>query len=312
MHPLQVNIVKGGDLVRSKYGDGEMTDEWRWRMKHWKRKVDSVGSRAPEYPDRTTSASDRMSLLQWIDPDHLQVGDTSFTLSLDPATWSAASTVNRFLLLKTRRMIESFVAHVPDRVDNIVDLGIFKGGSIALYNELFSPRHIVGVDSVKRREEALDRYVAKHSLKESVHLYYGTDQADQERLTDILRVNFGDEALDLVIDDCSHMYELTKASLNILFPRLRPGGVYVIEDWAWAHWSDEYWQGSTHQYTDERTPLSKLILELVMVAASWPGLISEITVRSAQVYLTRGEDLALDAGLDVSGSYLSGGRQMLH
>src|SRR5262249_16596682 len=32
------------------------------------------------------------------------------------------------------------------------------------------------------------------------------------------------------------MYALTKASFNILFPLLRPGGFYIIENWAWGHW----------------------------------------------------------------------------
>jgi hypothetical protein len=42
--------------------------------------------------------------------------------------------------------------------------------------------------------------------------------------------------LDLVIDDASHIYGPTKASFQALFPLLRPGGLYLIEDWAWAHW----------------------------------------------------------------------------
>ena len=39
------------------------------------------------------------------------------------------------------------------------------------------------------------------------------------------------EPLDLVIDDASHLYGPTMASFEVLFPRLRPGGLYVIEDW---------------------------------------------------------------------------------
>jgi predicted methyltransferase len=38
-----------------------------------------------------------------------------------------------------------------------------------------------------------------------------------------------DQLLDLVVDDTSHLGP-TRASFNTLFPRLRPGGVYVIED----------------------------------------------------------------------------------
>ncbi len=123
--------------------------------------------------------------------------------------------------------------------------------------------------------------------------------------------NFGDQPLDLVIDDCSHMYEMTKSSLNTLLPRLREGGLYVIEDWGWAHWPDEYWQGSAHQMVDEQTSLSKLILELVMVVASQPGLISELTVRPGVVFLTRGEEPVSSEEFDISKRYVTAGRQML-
>jgi hypothetical protein len=41
-----------------------------------------------------------------------------------------------------------------------------------------------------------------------------------------------------VIDDASHIYEPTRASFETLFPYLRPGGLYIIEDWQWSY-SDE-------------------------------------------------------------------------
>ena len=55
--------------------------------------------------------------------------------------------------------------------------------------------------------------------------------AHTARLAEIVDEAFGDEPLDLVVDDCSHRYKPSRASFNELFPRLRPGGVYVIEDW---------------------------------------------------------------------------------
>jgi hypothetical protein len=42
--------------------------------------------------------------------------------------------------------------------------------------------------------------------------------------------------VDLVIDDASHLYPFTKGSFETLFPRLRPGGLYIIEDWSWDCW----------------------------------------------------------------------------
>ena len=42
-----------------------------------------------------------------------------------------------------------------------------------------------------------------------------------------------DGRLDLVIDDASHELHATKASFETLFPLLRSGGWYIIEDWIW-------------------------------------------------------------------------------
>jgi hypothetical protein len=66
--------------------------------------------------------------------------------------------------------------------------------------------------------------------------------------------------LDLIIDDASHMYGLTKTSFETLFPLLRPGGLYIIEDWAWGHWQE--FQAQDHPWAKE-TPLTKLVFELV-------------------------------------------------
>ena len=64
-----------------------------------------------------------------------------------------------------------------------------------------------------------------------VHAYYGVDQGDAATLRRIVADEFGGEPLDLVIDDASHLLDPTRSSFNVLFPLLRPGGVYVIEDW---------------------------------------------------------------------------------
>jgi hypothetical protein len=42
---------------------------------------------------------------------------------------------------------------------------------------------------------------------------------------------FGQDPLDLVIDDASHLYGPSLATFETLFPALREGGLYVLEDW---------------------------------------------------------------------------------
>ena len=53
------------------------------------------------------------------------------------------------------------------------------------------------------------------------------------KLLSIVHKDFNGQ-LDLVIDDASHLYTETKKSFEILFPLLKAGGLYVIEDWSWG------------------------------------------------------------------------------
>jgi len=66
-------------------------------------------------------------------------------------------------------------------------------------------------------------------------------------------------ALDLIIDDGSHLYYDYTATADALLQRLRPGGVYVIEDIQTqdsvdalraAGWQIEDWRESTGRYDD--------------------------------------------------------------
>ncbi len=248
--------------------------------------------------------------MRWHNESHLQVGNAKFLVTTDPARWNSVPS-DQLFLLKNRRLIETLLRCAPTKVEGILDLGIFKGGSIALYNELFSPKRLVGIDLDPDRVDSLDRFIARHSLTDTIRLHYGTRQDDPEALSEIVRDDFDGVPLDLIVDDCSHMYEPSKASLNLLLPRLRPGGLYVIEDWGWAHWPASRWQEAEHPYTNEATPLSQLILEVVMVAASRPDLIWEVNVWHSAVYITRGDEVIADPEFDISSSFLTDGRRIL-
>jgi hypothetical protein len=54
------------------------------------------------------------------------------------------------------------------------------------------------------------------------------------------------EGFDIIIDDASHIGTLTRASFwNLVTNHLKPGGMYVIEDWGTGYW-DSWPDGTSY------------------------------------------------------------------
>ena len=141
-------------------------------------------------------------------------------------------------IYKPRSMVERLATVIEElEPQHIFELGIFGGGGTLFFAELARPRRLVAIDRLplKQIRDQVDTRAAEAGLEGVVRTFGGVDQSDRGRLAEITEEAFEGGALDLVVDDCSHLYEPTRASFNELFPRLRPGGVYVIEDWEWAH-----------------------------------------------------------------------------
>jgi predicted O-methyltransferase YrrM len=181
------------------------------------------------------------------------------------------STSDTFTIVKNEpylRVYEQLAAGFSPR--SILELGIFQGGSYVLLDKLFKPRRMSAVEISPQPVEPLLRYIA---AMEGRFVHFSTSQCDREILGQIVRDELADE-LDLVVDDASHTYEQTKAAFEFLFPLLRPGGAYVIEDWSWAH-------APRYQSPDaplaKRRALSNLLFEQIMLMGS-TSLIAEIRV----------------------------------
>ncbi|MFZ0666205.1 MAG: hypothetical protein WAM97_10645, partial [Acidimicrobiales bacterium] len=105
---------------------------------------------------------DPTKLLQnmiWHDNDHLQIGDTKFFLTTDGPTLAATEpTSEQFPLLKGKSLLQNLMKLLPESIDNMIELGIFDGGSIALYEQLLSPSRLVGIEIDRERVGALDQY----------------------------------------------------------------------------------------------------------------------------------------------------------
>ena len=122
-------------------------------------------------------------------------------------------------------------------------------------------------------------HIARLGLEDRVSLHYGVSQDDRAAVERAVSDKFGDAPVDMVVDDASHAYRLTRASFEILFPRLRHRGVYVIEDWAWAHWAGGF---QTEQWIDEPA-LSNLAFELTMLVGTRHDMLEKVDVRQGTV-----------------------------
>jgi len=247
--------------------------------------------------------------LTWQSDERCAVGDLTFQIlpadTLDKDEPSLSMVGADFLLFKHRSTVERY-AEVLEELGplHIFELGILEGGSTALLWELAQPRVIAAIDHRPPINPALRDYVSRRELDDVIRIHTDVDQADRSHLAKIAEEAFGDEALDLVVDDCSHMYEATRASFNELFPRLRLGGLFAIEDWDWTRYRRiaEMWA--------DQVPLTRLILELVLVLASGSGLISEITVADGLVQVRRGSAKIDSRGFDIL-DYLDASGQSL-
>jgi len=250
--------------------------------------------------------------LTWGDDGRLAVDGIHFRVL--PDEYSAGSTLDigdaEFLVAKPRAMIDRYVDLIGElQPSNIVELGVLQGGSTVLFAKLARPRRLVAVDALPLNH--LAKVLAEHpDVADVVRTCGKVDQADRPRLRETVEQELAGEPLDLVVDDCSHLYEPTRASFNELFPRLRPGGVYVIEDWAWAH-TPLGVDPLVGLYPDQ-TPLSRIVLELVLALPSIPGLIEEIRLHVGAVEVQRGDAEVDPADFDVAASANARGLAMIN
>ena len=223
--------------------------------------------------------------LEWVDDNHLTVAGTHFYCTVDPNVYhSRKSGPDGFLLVKSRAMVETtFAAIRAIEVRNIVDIGVWQGGSVALLDAMCRPEKLVALEYNRERIATLDAYIAQRRSGR-ISLIQGINQADSEAVKKVVNREFGARPIDLVIDDASHQYAETVSSFNVLFPRLRPGGLFIIEDWQWSM----HPAVAEMDYFKGKPSLSNLVVQCMFLCALRPDLISTVAVNPNSVFITRG------------------------
>ena len=114
---------------------------------------------------------------------------------------------------------EIYQKYIPaDKTCKLLELGVQFGDSIRMWNE-YNPNMIVhAVD--------YNAHLMRYDGNEKFTFHVG-NQSDEQFMNGVLE-QISD--LDFVVDDGSHYLNDTFASFTYIFPRLKKGAVYFIED----------------------------------------------------------------------------------
>jgi len=115
------------------------------------------------------------------------------------------------------RYYEMVLGPIKDQPLKIMEIGIHKGASLKMWKEYFPNAIIYGIDAnpdCKFLEE--DRiFIATGSQEHTDFLNKTINKAGH---------------MDIIIDDGSHLSTHQILTFNVLFPFVKPGGWYIIED----------------------------------------------------------------------------------
>ena len=112
---------------------------------------------------------------------------------------------------------EKYFAKYRDTLNNFLEIGLWEGDSIRMWRDYFNTGNLVGADILDLSHVVL--------TNTQIHI---CDQSDRNQLTDLVNKTF--DEFDIIIDDGGHWQHQQQITLGCMFPYLKSGGVFVIED----------------------------------------------------------------------------------
>jgi hypothetical protein len=137
--------------------------------------------------------------------------------------------------------------HLKNKRIKLLEIGVggaenlaYGGHSLRMWKRYFPLANIYGIDIFD-----------KSSLCEKrIQIYQGS-QVDEQFLDEITN-EIGE--LDVIIDDGSHFSEHIIKTFKLLFPKLKKGGIYVVEDVQTSYW--DHWGGDSKNINNPETAMN--------------------------------------------------------
>jgi hypothetical protein len=131
-----------------------------------------------------------------------------------------------------------YAEHLPTKCKTLLEVGAFKGASLKLWKELYPKASISCFDLFQDPDNISKEAVEAMGIK--------AYQGDQGYPNDLNQI---EEMFDVIIEDGSHRSDHQIITFETLWPKVKSGGVYIVED---LHCCNDrfYWAGFVHDFKD--------------------------------------------------------------
>lgn len=131
---------------------------------------------------------------------------------------------------------EMFIGQFYYSTGAMIEIGVDRGSSLAMWLELFKRANIYGVDR-------------DMSFKGDRHEVFKVDQSKKNELEEFKNeMKKKGDVIFFINDDGSHIPEHQLLTFNVLFPLLRNDGIYIIEDVETSYWTKNGLYGYKTRY----------------------------------------------------------------
>lgn len=136
-------------------------------------------------------------------------------------------------------LYEKYFNSLQHQSIKFLEIGFYHGDSARLWDNYFTQANLFFIDI---NPTLFQQYGHTLSTRCSYHV------VDQGKQTDLLKFikDVGGE-FDIIIDDGGHLMHQQIISFKTLFPYLKPGGLYIIEDLHTSYWQSYGGSGSMAQ-----------------------------------------------------------------
>lgn len=119
---------------------------------------------------------------------------------------------------------EELLGPYKNKKGSILEIGVYRGGSLILWSEYFKNFEVCGLEIIDRVAEKV-----KNSLDFNRVNFSLVDDAYTQECVSLLKERYK-EGFDIIIDDGPHTIESQVKCIELYLNSLKPGGILIVED----------------------------------------------------------------------------------